>query len=130
MVEAINHLEVRSCLIKRRVVYYDEKHGCLRVPPPSEPASPSSSTPSTARAHDQDLRRRADRVRKATLASVSKPAECCLNQRLEHFRGNLMFPAPPTDRLETFRNGQNRSGSESLTGLAEVHEFGSTGGDA
>ena len=94
MVEAVNHLKVRSCLIDGEVVCCDDRAGCLPVaPPPAERAAgvPLRLRPAGAERHD--LRREPIEVRKATLASIlrkSRPG-VRLNEHLEHPDGLTVF---------------------------------------
>ena len=95
VVEAVNHLKVRSCLIDGEVVCCDER---------AWPSFSCFATAGTSRkrflyAFDlleldgADLRREPIEVRKATLASIlrkSRPG-VRLNEHLEHPEGELVF---------------------------------------
>jgi len=94
IVEAVNHLKVRSCLIDGEAVACD-KHGLavfdlLRRKPIGEPVFLFAFD--LLELDGQDLRREPLETRKATLASLlrgSKPG-VCLNEHLEH-PGDVVF---------------------------------------
>ena len=87
MVEAVNHLKVRSCLIDGEVVCCDER-GLAAF----QPAPPSRNEPQAflyafdlLELNGTDLRREPIEVRKATLASILRQSRhgVRLNEHLE-----------------------------------------------
>ena len=96
IIEAVNHLKVRSCLIDGEVVCCDERRpGRL---PEAAPAGRTRRTPflyafDLLELDGADMRREPIEVRKATLASIlrrSRPG-VRLNEHLEHPDGALVF---------------------------------------
>ena len=95
VVEAVNHLKVRSCLIDGEVVCCDEKGGGrLSVAPPQAERAPAFLYAfDLLELNGTDLRREPIEVRKATLASIlrkSRPG-VRLNEHLEHPEGDVVF---------------------------------------
>ena len=95
VVEAVNHLKVRSCLIDGEVVCCDEKgvaaFQLLRHRRNERRAFLYAFD--LLELNGADLRREPIEVRKATLASIlrkSRPG-VCLNEHLEHSEGDVVF---------------------------------------
>ena len=136
MIEAVNHLKVRSCLIDGEVVCCDEKgltsFQLLR--------HRRNETQAFLYAFDlleldgQDLRREPLEVRKATLASILRKARhgVRLNEHLQHDCGLTVFQHACKMGLEGIVS--KRLGSHlpfgAFTRLAQVQEPGGTGGEA
>ena len=95
VVEAVNHLKVRSCLIDGEVVCCDERGlASFRAAPPSpERAQAFLYAFDLLELDGQDLRREPIEVRKATLASILRQSRhgVRLNEHLEHDCGLTVF---------------------------------------
>jgi bifunctional non-homologous end joining protein LigD len=95
VVQTVNHLKVRSCLIDREVVCCDENGVAAfqSAPPSSERAQgiPLHLRPAGAERHGPSPR--AIEVRKATLASILRKSRSGvrLNEHMEHPEGTVVF---------------------------------------
>ena len=136
VVEAVNHLKVRSCLIDGEVVCCDER-GLARFDVLRRRRNEAAAflyAFDLLELDGTDLRREPIEVRKATLASIlrkSRPG-LRLNEHLEHDCGLIGVPA----RLPAGLRGHRLQAAglalslRPLAGLAQVQEPGSAGGEA
>ena len=98
VVEAVNHLKVRSCLIDGEAVCCDER-GVARFDILRRRRNEAQAflyAFDLLELDGTDLRREPMEVRKATLASIlrrSRPG-VRLNEHLEHLRGDVVFRTP------------------------------------
>jgi bifunctional non-homologous end joining protein LigD len=126
VVEAVNHLKVRSCLIDGEVVCCDEKGVAAFQLVRHRRNEPRAFLYAFALLvlDGRDLRREAIEVRKATLASIlrkSRPG-VRLNEHLQHPEGAVVFQHACKMGLEgivskrlgsRYRSGRSRTGSSS-----------------
>ena len=136
IVEAVNHLRVRSVLIDGEVVCCDERGLAtfqLLRHRRNEPKAFLYAF-DLLELDGTDMRREPIEVRKATLASILRKARhgVRLNEHLEHADGHRRVPArlqdgPGGDRVEAAGIALPIG---SLAGLAEVQEPGSACGEA
>ena len=134
VVEAVNHLKVRSCLIDGEVVCCDER-GLARFDVLRRRRNEADAflyAFDLLELDGTDLRREPIEMRKATLASIlrkSRPG-VRLNEHLAHDCGRDGFPARLPARLRGHR--LQAAGLalplRPLAGLAQVQEPGSAGG--
>ena len=136
VIEAVNHLKVRSCLIDGEVVCCDER-GLTRFDVLRRRRNEAMAflyAFDLLELDGTDLRREPIEVRKATLASILRKARhgVRLNEHLEHPDGLAVFQHACKMGLEGIvskRLGSTyRSGRTSR--LAQVQEPGGTGGEA
>ena len=133
VVEAVNHLKVRSCLIDGEVVCCDERglavfHILRRR---QNEASAFLYAFDLLELDGTDMRREPLEVRKATLASILRKSRTGvrLNEHLEHPEGEVVFRHAckmglEGDRVQTARLALQVG---PLAGLAQVQEPSSTG---
>ena len=136
VVEAVNHLKVRSCLIDGEVVCCDERglavfHVCASAGTKRAPSStPSTCWSWTAPTCGGSRSRCARRRWPASCARAATGVR--LNEHLEHPDGALVFAA----RLQDGRRGHRVEAARlalplgPLAGLAEVQEPGGACGEA
>jgi bifunctional non-homologous end joining protein LigD len=95
IVEAVNHLKVRSCLIDGEVVCCDERGLAIfqKLRQRREEHSAFLYAFDLLELNGADLRREPIEVRKATLASILRksPPGVRLNEHLEHPEGDVVF---------------------------------------
>ena len=136
VVEAVNHLKVRSCLIDGEVVCCDEQGLAIfqLLRHRKNEASAFLFAFDLLELDGTDMRREPIEVRKATLASILRKARhgVRLNEHLEHPDGALVFAArlqdgPGGHRVEAARLALSLG---PLARLAEVQKSGGAGGQA
>ena len=130
MVEAVNHLKVRSCLIDGEVVCCDER-GLARFDVLRRRRNEADAflyAFDLLELDGTDLRREPIEIRKATLASVLRKARpgVRLNEHLAHDGGRDGVPARLPARLRGHRLQAARLALplRPLAGLAQVQEPG------
>jgi bifunctional non-homologous end joining protein LigD len=134
VVEAVNHLKVRSCLIDGEVVCCDDRGLAVfqALRRRQNEARAFLFAFDLLELDGTDLRREPIEVRKATLASIlrkSRPG-IRLNEHLEHPEGDVVFRHACKMGLEGIVSKRRIALQvRAFAGLAEIQESGSTGGE-